>query len=474
MFARLVLGKEDPPMSSRITLGVSGLDTETLISELMQVERRPLRNLEDRQSILGARKQAWDTVKARIEALIAELTPLISVTGYNYRTASVSDPAVLNVTVADSAPTGKYEIEVASLAKSQVVTSGSFLSSDTPLGLTDDLTLNGKTIALADTDTLATLAAKINGTEGTGVSAVVLQVGVSEYRLSLTAQEEGTANQMVFSDEAGWTELGVRNETGGLNEVRAASDARFSINGVSFVRDGNSISDAISGVTLELNAAVSQETGLGGKTFLTVDHDDQAVVTRVKGFVNEYNSLIETVKRLNSWDPEAKKGGLLFGDSLLQRLMRDVQSVLFRKVQCAPDGFQLAGQVGISTGAVGSHSRDGKLTLDETKLTTALAENRDGVRVLFQGDDSDPGILEGLRTAVRRYSAVDGYLPMRKAQIEEEDKALSRQIANKQRSLDMRLAFLQRQFSALEVLMSKFNTQGTWLSSQLSGLNANT
>lgn len=459
---------------SRITLGVSGLDTETLISELMQVERQPLRNLENKQSILGARKQAWDTVKARIEALIAELTPLISVTGYNHRTASVSDPAILSATVADSTPTGKYEIEVTSLAKSQVAISGSFSSSDTSLGLTGDLTLNGKTITLVDTDTMTTLANKINDTDGVGVSATVLHIGAGEFKLSLTAQEEGTTNQMVLGDEPGWTALGVKTETGGLNEARAASDARFSINGVSFVRNNNSVSDAILGVTLDLYAAANQETGLGGKASVTVEYDDQEVVTRVKAFVNEYNSLVDTVRKLNSWDPEAKKGGLLFGDSLLQRLMRDVQSVLFQEVECAPDGFQLAGQIGISTGAIGGFSRDGKLALDEAKLAKALAENRDGVRTLFQGNDEDIGILEGLRRAVRRYSAVDGYLPMRKAQIEEEDKALSRQIATRQRSLDMRLAFLQRQFSALEVLMSKFNTQGAWLASQLSGLNADT
>ena len=459
-------------MSSRITLGVSGLDTETLISELMQVERQPLLNLEARQSVLDARKKAWDAVKAKLDSLIAELTPLLSVTGYNHRTASVSDPAVLSATAADSAPTGLYEIEVLSLAKSQVITSGSFLSHDTTLGLTADLTLNGKTISLVDTDTLATLADKINSADGVGASAAVLQVGAGEFRLALTAQKEGTANQMAFGGEAGWTELGVKDAGGGLNEVRAASDARFTVNGVSFVRDGNSISDAILGITLNLNAAADEETGRGGKTLLTIGDDDQSVVTHMKAFVTEYNSLIDIVKKFNSWDPAAEKGGLLFGDSLIQRLMRDVQTVIFRKVAGAPDGFQFAGQIGISTGAVGGYSKDGKLTLDEAKLTKALSENRDAVKVLFGMKEGETGILDGLRTAVRRYSAVDGYLPMRKAQLEEEDKALSRQIASKQRSLDMRLAFLQRQFSALEVLMSKFNTQGSWLSSQLTGLNA--
>lgn len=604
-------------MSTGITLGVSGLDTETLISELMQVERQPLYNLEAKQTTLLARKGAWDAVKTKLDSLIAQLTPLLSVTGFSQRTTSVSDSAVVEAKALASAPPASYEIEVLSLARSQVVTSDSFLTSDTALGITGDVSLNGKTLSLTGAETLESLAAKINSVEGIGVSASVLQVKPGEFKLALTAEKQGTSNQMSFGGEAGWTQLGVTDSSGVVNETRAASDASFIINGVTFARNSNTVSDAIPGVTLNLLAAVNAETGLGGKATITVGYDDQAVVTQVKAFITEYNSLIDTIKKYNSWDDEAKKGGLLFGDSLLQRLTRDIQSVLFKRVEGAPDGFQYASQIGLSTGGVGNYSRDGKLSLDEAKLAKALAENRDAVATLFgakavnvahsstgatvsasstalgfdpetviDGDTSslvwgagsgwqddtpgefpdtleitfsgpktidrllvgtvnsdslpaaqyglknldvqywdgvawvtvgqvtgnvqgtislsfsavttdrvrlvcndsndglhsrvtevqvygeNAGILDALRTAVRRYSAADGYLPMRKSQIEKEDEALSRQIANKKRSLDMRLSLLQRQFSALEVLLSRLNTQGSWLASQLASLNA--
>jgi len=599
-------------LGTGITIGVSGLDTETLINELMKVERQPLQQLEARRTSLDVRKQAWDAIKTKLDSLASSLTSLLSVGGFGQKTVSVSDSAVLSASAESSAPTGSYEIQVLSLARSQVVTSGSFGTSNTALGITGDLTLNGKTITLMGTETLESLAARINDTEGIGVSAAVLQVAPGEYRLTLTAEKEGTAGSMSFGDEAGWTLLGVRDADGTLNEVRSASDARFTINGITFLRDSNKVADAIPGVTLNLAAAADPVTGAGGKTVVTVGYDDQAVVSQVKAFIAEYNSLIDTVKKYDSWNADTKQGGVLFGDPLLQRLLRDIQSVLFREVDGAPDGFRFASQLGISTGAAGTYSKDGKLTLDEAKLTKALAENREAVAAFFgaktvnvsrssagaqasasstaagtsplcviDGDlsagmwqddtpgefpdtleisfagqktidrvlistvnsDSMPaaqygikdvtvqywdgsdwvtvgevsgnsggtisltftpvttdkirlvcngsndgqhsritevqvyqentGILNALRTAVRRYSAVDGYLPMRKAQIEAEDEALARQIASKQRSLDMRLAYLQRQFSALEVLLSRLNTQGAWLSSQLAGLYSN-
>lgn len=471
-------------MSSRITLGVSGLDTETLINQLMQVERQPLTNLEARQTTLSARRQAWDALKSKLDSLSAQLSSLLSVGGFSQMKASVSDPAVVQANASASAPTGTYEIEVLSLAKSQVVISGSFSASDTALGIAGDVTLNGKTVSLTGTETLETLAARINGVEDIGVSAAVLQVKYGEFKLALTAEKQGTANRMSFGGEAGWTQLGVIDAGGVVNETRAASDACFAINGVSFVRDSNTVSDAIPGVTLNLLSAADPETGLGGNVRLTVGYDDQSVVTQVKAFITEYNSLIDTIKKYNSWDDEAKKGGLLFGDSLLQRLTRDIQSVLFRKVEGTPDGYQFASQIGISTGSVGSSRRDGKLTLDEAKLTKALAENRDAVATLFgakavsvgsegQVSTENTGILSALRKTVRRYSAVDGYLPMRTSQIDSEEEALSRQIDSKKRSLDMRLSALQKQFSALEVLLSRLNTQGSWLASQLASLNSN-
>ena len=67
----------------------------------------------------------------------------------------------------------------------------------------------------------------------------------------------------------------------------------------------------------------------------------------------------------------------------MQRITRDIQSVLFKRVEGAPDGFQYASQIGLSTGGVGNYSRDGKLSLDEAKLAKALAENRDAVATLF-------------------------------------------------------------------------------------------
>ncbi len=461
-------------MASGITLGVSGLDTETIITELMKVERLPLVVLQNRQTSLTQKKAAWDSIKSKLDELLSKTTPLLSVTGFSQKTAIASDPSVLSVGSSLSAMSGTYEVEVSTLAKSQVVISAAYSSTDQTLGLSGDVTLNGQTITVDETDTISTLASKINGAGGVGATAAVLQVSEGDFRLVLTSAKTGTSGQMSFGDDAIWSQLGVKEENGQLNQSRAAADAHFTINGVAFVRSENIVNDAISGVTLTLNSAVNPLTGMGGFSSVEVRYDDQAVVEGIKAFVSEYNSLLDSVAKLSSWDADKKVGGLLFGDSMLQRMLADVRGSIQKRFGSEDASLRHVGQIGISTGAIGSFSRDGKLTLDEAKLKEALAADREGVAALLGVENGQgTGFLRDLAATVRRYSASDGYLPIRKQQLEAEDKQLSRQIEAKQRFIDARLATLHRQFSALEVLLTKLNNQGTWLSGQIEGLIAN-
>jgi len=54
-------------MSSRISLNVTGLDTESIVSGLMAVERQPLTRLRNEQALLLQKKSAWNAVKSQID-----------------------------------------------------------------------------------------------------------------------------------------------------------------------------------------------------------------------------------------------------------------------------------------------------------------------------------------------------------------------------------------------------------------------
>ncbi len=123
---------------------------------------------------------------------------------------------------------------------------------------------------------------------------------------------------------------------------------------------------------------------------------------------------------------------------------------------------------------MGSYSREGKISLDEAKLNEALNTDRNAVASLLSKDQAgSEGILVNLQKALQMYVSYDGFLPVKDAQLESQDKDISRQIENLERRLELRLANLKRQFTALEGLLAQMDSQGLWLAQQVQGLYGN-
>ncbi|HHY12687.1 MAG TPA: flagellar filament capping protein FliD [Firmicutes bacterium] len=449
-------------MSSPISLNVTGLDTETLIQELMKLEKQPVVALEAKQRMIADRKAAWNALKGKIDSLMSKIRPLLGQAVYDAKVAKTSDPAVISATAFRAAMPGNYDVEVLNLAKAHTLQSRSFTQlPDEALGFSGKLVLSvggavGEIIIQGgeNPDSLNSVAAKINSIEGLGITASVLEVVPSEYRLVLAAASTGQA----ISVEDEGSALGLATVEG-----REPAKAMFRINGITFERDSNDISDAVPGVSFNLLKA--------GAASVTVSYDDDALVKTVNELINEYNSLLDIAAKYNSWDSDTRKAGLLFGDPLLQRLLSQIRTTIFSDISGRFPGFRFVGAVGISTGSIGSYSRDGKLSLDESKFREALAENRDAVASLLGEDEAgSEGVLANLRQVLQMYVAHDGFLPLRDAQLESQDKDISRQIENLERRLQIRLMNLRRQFTALETLLMQMNSQGLWLAQQVQGL----
>lgn len=367
-----------------ISVNVTGLDTDTIIQQLMAIERQPLQRLETQRSALAKRRSAWDSIRTKMSNVSSRLAALTGASTFNSKKVVVQNSAVASAAASSSALTGSYNLRVTSLASGQIVGSSLFDSPDSPLGISGTLEIRGQAIEVSASDTLSSIAAKINASPNTGVQASVLQTEPSKYRLVLTSLELGTANTLSLDGSlSAWQALGFIDEGGSVNEIQAASDAVFTLNGVQFVRHSNTVSDVVPGLTLNLTQAVDPATGLGGVTTITVSPDDDRVVECVKQFVIDYNTLIDTIKAYNSYDPSSGTSGTLFGDPLLRRLLHALREVIFKEVKGAFPGFATLPSVGISTGAPGAYTRDGKIVLDETKLREALAANREAVMTLF-------------------------------------------------------------------------------------------
>ncbi len=457
-------------MSSRISMNVTGLDTETMIQELMKIERRPLVTLESKQQLLNDRKTAWNAIRSKLDSIALKMKPLLDSSIFKNKAAKVSDAGILSATASETAAVGNFDIEIIALAQSHVIQSGSFTQApDEALSLTGTLSLSLEgletgpaVIEIAESDSLNSIMAKINAVEGTGVKASVFEVSPSEYCLILTA--ESTGKLINYGENL--TDSMDQAATLGMATARAPAEAQFNINGIGFTRDTNSVSDVVPGLSLNLLAT--------GKAALSVDYDNDAAVTAVKEFVAEYNSFLDLTAKYNSWDSTTKESGLLFGDPLLQRLISQIRQTIFNEISQEFPGFRFIGQIGISTGSLGSYSRDGKLSLDEVKLNEALNTDRNAVASLLSEDQpGSEGILVNLQKALQMYVSYDGFLPVKDAMLESQDKDISRQIENLERRLELRLANLKRQFTALEGLLAQMNSQGLWLAQQVQGLYGN-
>jgi len=450
-------------VSSPISFNVTGLDTETLIQELMRIERQPVVALENKQKLISEKKAAWNALKSKIESLMSKLKPLLERQVFKAKAAKSGDAEVVAAKATEAAIPGTYEIEVISLARAHVLQSGAFTlpqGPDEALGRSGTLvlTVGGITreIIIGADSTLNSIAAQINSLEDLGISASVLEVEPSIYRLVLVAKSTG---QPITFQEQGFEQ----GQGLAIEEVQAAAEATFKINGITFKRDSNEITDAIPGVTLTLHKT--------GVTSVSVSYDDDALVSAVRDLVNEYNSLLDLAAKYNVYNSETRTAGLLFGDPLLQRLLSQIRQALFREMPDNVQRFRFVGEIGISTGSIGSYSKDGKLSLDESKLREALAENREAVAFLLAGDQTDSeGILDGFRQVLKMYVAHDGFLPLREATLDSQNKDISRQIENLERRLEVRLMNLRRQFTALEALLMQMNTQSIFIAQQIQGL----
>lgn len=164
--------------------------------------------------------------------------------------------------------------------------------------------------------------------------------------------------------------------SGRLRELAAGSDAKLMVNGVLITRNSNTISDAITGVTLNVQAAE-----VGTTIPLNVTRDTSKAVTAVQGMVTAYN----TVQSLVSSSTDSS-GALAF-DSSMRSAMNTIKNTLLNTVPGLPSGstYDHAALVGVTL------DKTGVLNVDTTALINAISQNPTAVQALFQTGGSVTG-----------------------------------------------------------------------------------
>lgn len=233
----------------------------------------------------------------------------------------------------------------------------------------------------------------------------------------------------------------------------AGKDAQFTVNGGAVqTRSTNAVSDAISGVTLNL-------LSLGTST-VTVASDDDAIVEKVRAFIDKFNESVNKIRELTG------SAGALSGDGGIRAIESYLRTNIFGDVPDAVGSFRNLLAVGISTGKDFSATESAQLSLDEDAFREALRKDRLNVEQLF-ANDVQTGIGDVLFTFLDDATRTTGYLNGRakaNGTIDQQIQGLKDQIARLEERLDTKEARLRRQFAQMERLSSSLQSQSASLS----------
>lgn len=459
----------------------SGLDTATIIQQMMALERRPRILLDNKQVLIETRQTILRDFQSRLRALQLAAADLRSVGLWAQRQAvESSDPTKVTATSSSGAGVGGYQIEVSQLANAAQRTYR--FTSPAADGV---ITVDGHSTAITAGMTAQEVATAIN----TDRDAKVYAAATDDGTIVLSSRETGfNADFIRMTGDGG----GVLSEQAGRE--RQGRDAVYSIDGTTFTSRTNVVRDGIAGVTLTLRG-ITTSSGPLTVSVGPPGADTDAIKRKIEAFVEAYNGTIDairgklderTVKDPRSAqdvkngvpDPRTsaeRKAGTMFGDTQMSALLSRLRQQIYTPVAGLPSVMDSLADLGISTGAVsGTTSRDtlaGKLTIDTERLTKALTEDPSGVRNLLQGVDNAGGWARGFEEILAESARADGIIDMRLSSADSELRALRSQMEQMDVRLALRERSLTKMFTALEVAMAKSQQQGAWLSGQLAGLN---
>jgi flagellar hook-associated protein 2 len=459
----------------------SGLDTTAIINQLMAIEKQPRVLLDTKQTLIQTKQALLRNFQTQLKTLQTAAADLRSVTLFQQTQAvESSDATKVAVSSTNGAGVGGYQIDVQQLANAAQRTFRYTASaSDTTV------TIGGHDTLIRAGATAQEVATAIN----TDRDAEVYAAATSDGTIVLSRRESG-ADRLPFIQVSG--NAGVLDEDRALE--RAGRDAIFTVDGVTKTSSRNVITDAVAGVTVTLKAL----TTTSGPVTVTVGApgaDTDAITRKVQAFVDAYNATVDMIRtKLDEKpvpDPRSqedirngvadsrlstqKTAGSLFADRQLSDMLTSMRQSIYSSVAGTVRGLTSLTDIGISTGATSTTtSQDtlkGKLTLDTRRLTDALTADPNGVRTLLAGVNNAGGFARDFERLINEQVKSGGILDSRVTGADDELRVLRAQMTQMDARLDLRQRSLQAQFTALEVAMSKSQTQSQWLSGQLAGLS---
>lgn len=458
---------------------VSGLDTTSLINQLMQVEAAP-------QTLLKSKLTSTQSVVSALQGLNTKVASLAEAATKAAKPASwaafaaTSSASSVTATAGETAQAGSVSFTVDAVAKSQVSVSAITADDSTIVtGMPPSVTIRGGDGTLVTVEptsgSLQDIAKAINDAADAGIKATVVRVSGGDtptYRLQFTGTTTGTNGAFaVYAGDEATVQAAIDAADGGASlaamridgtTVTAASDAQITLwKGTPaqqvYTQSSNTFDDLLTGVDVTVSAQSTDPVTV------TVAQDTKALSALASGLVGAMGVVLSDITSrtasTTTTDADGRTivtGGILSGDSAVRATRDQLTTAML-----SPVGGDSPSTLGIT------FAKDGTFAFDEATFLAALAEDPAGVQSkLTELSQRVADVATGLS------DKYDGTLTQKITNTESLAKDYGTQIEDWDRRLAIRRESLQRTYSALEVTLSNMQSQSSWLAGQLSSLSS--
>lgn len=314
-------------------------------------------------------------------------------------------------------------------------------------------------------DTPAGVVAAINSSNR-GYKAQLINDGSSSpFKVMIMGANGATEGFSVSSDDAG----GAFGSSFSVPSGSAASDASVTVDGLTYIRKTNAITDIVPGLTLNLKAVSSTPASI------SMARDTTDLKTKIKALVTAYNDFDNIIKETtNPKSTLDTYGATLVSDSTVRMVRQQMRSLIFGVSSTPGTTYKSLSQIGFSL------DQTGVLTLDETKLDTALLTGVDDVAKMFTGGYNKlsnyttlpAGIAGDAVKKLTNLLAPTGVLLTKSDNANTENTKYREQLTKLQTRMDALLARYQKQFAAMDSMVGSVNSQKTSLKSTFDGMMA--
>jgi flagellar hook-associated protein 2 len=470
----------------------SGLDVESIVAQLVALEKQPITKLQSDKTRLQTQLSNFGKLQSSLSTLRDAARKLFDAPTWNAVTAASSDTTAVGVTVNGTAAPSTLKVQPIELATAQQAASAAFANPQTVIGqgtLTIDLGnwntaqtaftqkagSTSVTIAIGPEDnTLEKIRDKINAAKP-GVSATIVN-DITGSRLAITSSETGAANgfriQVADTDGTGTDATGLSrlafDPAGGaasMTRNQAGGDATALINGLTVTTASNTLVGVVDGVTLQLNKVLTATTA----STISVTQDNESIRKSITDFATAYNDSIKFLREQTLYNADSKVAGSLQGDRTAVSMQQQLRT-LISGTSGASTMYQRLADIGLDPQA------DGSLKVSTSKLDTALTHISDLKAMFSNVDDAVPG-NNGLATQLRQF--VDLALGSEGPLTSRQEGLRTRMTLNDKRQdqLEDRVALVEKrlraQYTSLDTQMGKLSSLSNYMTQQLALLNRN-